>query len=83
MMFISFPTGFGISLCYIMLPLCFDARRGVKNKSMILVVFSFEGLNDGSGLSYAKTSAFSSITDKECATKSPPKSGESTSHMCR
>ena len=37
-MFISLPAGFGISLCYIMLPLCFDARKGVKNKSMILVV---------------------------------------------
>ena len=38
MMFISLPTRFGISLCYIMLSLCFDARRGVKNKSIILVV---------------------------------------------
>ena len=38
MMFISLSTRFGISLCYIMLSLCFDARRGVKNKSMISVV---------------------------------------------
>ena len=45
---ISLPTGFGISLCYIMLPLCFDAyfdtRRGVKNKSMILVVSPLKAL---------------------------------------
>ena len=60
MMFISLPTRFGISLCYIMLSLCFDARRGVKNKSMILVVPPLNALN-GSGLSYLKNSAFSSM----------------------
>ncbi len=36
--FISLPTGFGKSLCYILLPGVFDIIRGVEKKSMILVI---------------------------------------------
>jgi len=36
--FVSLPTGYGKSLCYILLPRVFDLLRGVKNKSIVLVV---------------------------------------------
>lgn len=36
--FVSLPTGFGKSLCYILLPRIFDLIREVENKSIILVV---------------------------------------------
>ena len=65
-MCISLPTGFGKSLCYIMLSLCFDARRGVKNKSMILVVSPLKALMM-EGLSYSRLVLSAvCVTDKEC-----------------
>ncbi len=36
--FVSLPTGFGKSLCYILLPRIFDLLRGVENKCVIIVV---------------------------------------------
>ena len=36
--FVSLPTGYGKSLCYILLPKLFDALRGVCGQSIILVV---------------------------------------------
>ena len=36
--FISLPTGFGKSLCYILLPPIFDLLRGVERKCIVLVV---------------------------------------------
>ena len=36
--FVSLPTGFGKSLCYILLPKVFDLLRGVDNKSIIVVI---------------------------------------------
>ena len=36
--FVSLPTGFGKSLCYIALPGVFDVLRSVEKQSMILVV---------------------------------------------
>ena len=36
--FVSLPTGFGKSLCYILLPRIFDLLRGVKNKCIVIVV---------------------------------------------
>ena len=36
--FISLPTGYGKSLCYILLPRVFDLLRGAENKSIVLVV---------------------------------------------
>jgi len=36
--FVSLPTGFGKSLCYILLPPVFDFLRGVDKESIILVV---------------------------------------------
>ena len=35
---ISLPTGFGKSLCYILLPRIFDLLRGVENKCIVIVV---------------------------------------------
>ncbi len=35
---VSLPTGFGKSLCYILLPRIFDLLRGVENKCVIIVV---------------------------------------------
>ena len=68
-MFISLPAEFGISLCYIMLPLCFDARKGVKNKSMILVFSPLKALmvDQVSAIRRLMLSAVC-VTDKECAT---------------
>ena len=70
-MFVSLPAGFGISLSYIMLPLCFDARRGVKKKSMILVVSPLKALmmDQVSAIRRLVLSAVC-VTDKECATNS-------------
>lgn len=36
--FVSLPTGFGKSLCYILLPRIFDLLRGVENKCVVIVV---------------------------------------------
>ena len=36
--FISLPTGFGKTLCYILLPPVFDLLRGVEKKSIVLVI---------------------------------------------
>ena len=36
--FVSLPTGFGKSLCYILLPKVFDLLRGVDNKSIIVAI---------------------------------------------
>ncbi len=36
--FVSLPTGYGKSLCYILLPRLFDALRGVSGQSIVLVV---------------------------------------------
>ena len=36
--FVSLPTGYGKSLCYTLLPPVFDLLRGVKEKSIVLVV---------------------------------------------
>ena len=36
--FVSLPTGYGKSLCYTLLPSIFDNLRGVKKKSIVLVV---------------------------------------------
>ena len=37
-MFVSLPTGYGKYLCYTLLPSVFDLLRGVKEKSIVLVV---------------------------------------------
>ena len=54
-----------------MLPLCFDARRGVKNKSMILVVSPLKALmmDQVSAIRRLVLSAVC-VTDKECTTNS-------------
>ena len=36
--FVSLPTGFGKSLCYVLLPYIFDVLRGTSGKSIVLVV---------------------------------------------
>ena len=36
--FVSLPTGFGKSLCYILLPRVFDLLRGVEKKSIVAVI---------------------------------------------
>ena len=36
--FVSLPTGFGKSLCYILFPRIFDLLRGVENKCIVIVV---------------------------------------------
>ena len=36
--FVSLPTGYGKSLCYTLLSSVFDLLRGVKEKSIVLVV---------------------------------------------
>ena len=36
--FVSLPTGFGKSLCYILLPSVFDLLRGVEKKSIVAVI---------------------------------------------
>ena len=36
--FVSLPTGYGKSLCYILLPKLFHALRGVCGQSIVLVV---------------------------------------------
>lgn len=36
--FVSLPTGYGKSICYIVLPSLFDALRKVEKKSIVLVV---------------------------------------------
>ncbi len=36
--FVSLPTGYGKSLCFVLLPNIFDSIRKVVNKSLVLVV---------------------------------------------
>ena len=36
--FVSFPTGYGKSLCYAILPWAFDEVRSIDKKSIVIVV---------------------------------------------
>ena len=38
--FVSLPTGYGKSLCYALLPSVFDAKRGLVEKTSIVMVVS-------------------------------------------
>ena len=44
--FVSLPTDFGKSLCYILLPRVFDLLRGVEKKSIVAVISPLIALED-------------------------------------
>ena len=52
--FVSLPTGFGKSLCYILLPRIFDLLRGVENKCIVIVVSPLIALMKNQVASIAK-----------------------------
>lgn len=69
--FVSLPTGFGKSLCYIVLPYVFDELRGVQKKCMILVVSPLLALmKDQVANITAKGIASIHISDKETSSSS-------------
>ena len=68
--FVSLPTGFGKSLCYILLPIVFDRLRKVDKKSIALVVSPLIALmQDQVSAATAMGVSAIHITDKH-ATKS-------------
>ena len=76
--FISLPTGFGKSLCYIALPGVFDELRGVTKKSIVLVVSPLVALmRDQTANARASGITATYISDKEAAdTNAAIKNGE-------
>ena len=63
--FVSMPTGFGKSLCYILLPCIFDLIREVEGKSIILVVSPLILMQDQVATISALGITMVCITDKE------------------
>ena len=53
--FVSLPTVFGKSLCYILLPRIFDLLRGVENKCIVIVVSPLIALMKNQVASITKT----------------------------
>lgn len=78
--FISLPTGFGKSLCYIILPRVFDLIHSVAKKSVILVVSPLAALMKDQVAAITKMGLSAAyICDKEAesaATKHAAKKGD-------
>lgn len=69
--FVSLPTGFGKSLCYVLLPLVFDELRKVEKKSLILIVSPLVALmKDQVASINAKGISSIHVTDIEITTSS-------------
>ena len=67
-MFVSLPTGYGKSICYIILPWLFDELRKVDKKSIVLVVSPLIALmRDQVGSITAMGITATYISDKEAA----------------
>ena len=60
--FVSLPTGAGKSLCYLLLPTCFDLLRGCSaGTSMVIVVSPLKGLMEDQ-VAKARSRGLSSIS---------------------
>ena len=69
--FISLPTGYGKSLCYILLPPIFDIIRKVDKKSIVLVVSPLIALmKDQVATVTAMGLSSTYVTDKQSTTSS-------------
>ena len=68
--FVSLPTGYGKSICYIILPWLFDELRKVDKISIVLVVSTLIALNrDQVGSITAMGITATYISDKEATSK--------------
>ena len=71
--FVSLPTGFGKSLCYILLPRIFDLLQGVENKCVVIVVSPLIALMKNQVASITKiglSATYVSDRDTKLASKS-------------
>lgn len=69
--FVALPTGYGKSLCYALLPLIFDMRRGlVERTSICMVVSPLIALMKDQSISFtAKGISAAYVSDKESTDK--------------
>lgn len=65
--FVSLPTGYGKSLCYALLPSVFDAKRGLVEKTSIVMVVSplIALMKDQSALFTRKGISAGYVSDRE------------------
>ena len=68
--FVSLPTGFGKSLCYVLLPLVFDCllRQDSDGKAIIVVVSPLIALMEDQVSSYSAKGIKAAFTDNESDT---------------
>lgn len=71
--FVSLPTGFGKSLCYIILPCVFDLMRSVVKKSIVIVVSPLKALMKDQVDSICSNIPATYVTDRESTSPSKRK----------
>ena len=82
--FVSLPTGYGKSLCFGLLPCVFDALRGVKKKSIVLVVCPLVALMKEHVVNFSSMGISAAyVSDKIHYSKTKHKNGEVSSALSR
>ena len=77
-MFVSLPTGYGKSLCFVLLPRIFDSIRKVVNKSLdlVLVVSPLISLMQDQVASYSALGITAAAWDQDKGNRNKIKNGE-------
>ena len=74
--FVSLPTGYGKSLCFVLLPKIFDCIRKVDNKSLVLIVSPLICLMEDQAAKCSSLGISSAIWDRDSETRKSIRNGE-------